>query len=298
MHVLVTGAAGFLGRRVVRRLADTGHDVRALARRQPSPGLFGNDVDVVRGDVTDLASLAHAMQGVTAVVHLATVLIERGWQTYDRVNVQGSRNVLSAAEAARASHFVHMSVVDAQPNPRYRYLLSRWAAEQAVQSARVPWTIVRASLLWGEGDAFFSVFAKYMRLPSPLFPIIGDGKARFHPMSADELAQCIVDVVQKGSAVQGGFFDLGGPEVLTYEQMVDTVMSVIGVRRAKVHVPVPLVKPGAWLMERLMPRPLLTPEQLRLLEVDSIGEMGAVERDFGFAPTALQEGLAYLRERR
>jgi NADH dehydrogenase len=121
-------------------------------------------------------------------------------------------------------------------------------------------TMVRARSL--AGDAFFSVLARSIRL-LPRLPIIGS--VAVHPLAADELARCLAAVVDKGIAVNRGLFDLGGPEVLRYEQMVDAVMEVVGVRQWKLHVPVPLVWPAAWAMERVMPKPLLTPEQLRLL---------------------------------
>ena len=295
MVVVVTGAAGFLGKRVVRQLSDAGHAVLALVHRQPAERLWGPGVEVVSGDVTDPASLVGAFEHAQAAVHLAAVLVERGRQTFARVNVEGTRNVVAAAEAAGVQHLVHMSVVDAQPNRRYRYLQSRWEGEQAVQASTVPWTIVRAALLFGEGDAFFSVLARAMRLPSPVFPIIGDGSARFHPFAADEMARCIVTLMSSEGARR--FYNLGGPDILTYEQMVDTLTAVIGLRRWKVHVPIPLVWPGAWVMERLLAHPLLTVEQLRLLEVDSVGELGLVEREFGFKPTPLREGLVYLQKK-
>ena len=297
MRVAVTGATGFLGRRLVRQLADAGQAALALAHRRPAGGLWPAHVETLQADVTDPSSLARAFEGAEAVVHLAAVLVERGRQTFARVNAEGTSNVVAAAEAAGVRQLVHVSVVNAHENPRYRYLRSRWEGEQAVQAGRVPWTIARASLLFGEGDEFFSVLARMMRLPSPVFPVIGDGGARFHPFAADEFARCLVAIVENPAAAPARVCDLGGPEVLTYDEIVDIVSAVIGVRRWKVHVPVPLVWPAAWMMERLLARPLITVEQLRLLEVDSVAELGLVERAFGFHPTSLRDGLAYLQKR-
>jgi nucleoside-diphosphate-sugar epimerase len=111
MLVVVTGATGFLGKRVVRRLVDGGHSVRALLHRQQGEGLFPGQVELARGDVTNLSSLAGVFDGANTIVHLAAVLVERGGQTFERVNVQGTRNVIGVAEAAGAAW--HMSVVDA-----------------------------------------------------------------------------------------------------------------------------------------------------------------------------------------
>lgn len=297
MRVAVTGATGFLGRRLVRQLAEAGHTVVALEHSQRAGGLLSAHVETLQADVTDPSSLARAFEGADAVVHLAAVLVERGGQTFERINAEGTSNVVAAAEAAGVRQLVHVSVVNAHANPRYRYLRSRWEGERAVQAGGVPWTIARASLLFGEGDEFFSVLARIMRLPSPVFPVIGDGRARFHPFAVDEFARCLVTIAENSAAALGRVYDLGGPEVVTYDKIVDTVGAAIGVRRWKVHVPVPLVWPAAWMMGRLLARPLITVEQLRLLEVDSVGEVGLVEGAFGFSPTSLRDGLAYLQKR-
>ncbi len=295
MRVAVTGATGFLGRRLVRQLVEAGHTVVVLTHRRPADGLWAAPLETLKADVTDPGSLARAFERADAVVHLAAVLLERGGQTFERVNAQGTSNVVAAAETAGVRQLVHISVVNAHENPEYRYLWSRWEGEQAVRAGGAPWTIARASLLFGQGDEFFSVLGRMMRLPSPVFPVIGDGGARFHPFAADEFARCLLAIVDDPITAQGRVYDLGGPDVLTYDDIVETIAAVLGLRRWKLHVPVPLVRPAAWMMERLLARPLVTVEQLRLLEVDSVGAVGLVEREFGFSPTSLRDGLAYLR---
>ncbi|MBI4337214.1 MAG: complex I NDUFA9 subunit family protein [Chloroflexi bacterium] len=295
--ILITGATGYVGRHLVPALqrARVG-PLRCLAHASAkSASLQQSAVEWVHGDVGDPDSLRRAMQGVTTVVHLVAVIRERPPAvTFQTVNVDGARNVVEAAKAAGVAHFVHMSTIGAQDNPAYPYLRSRWLAEHAVVRSGLPYTILRASILFGEGDEFFPLLAAPVKA-LPVVPIAGDGKARFQPLAVDDLARCLAKVVSQAGP-QGKVLELGGPEQFTYEGLVDLVGETLGVRRWKVHVLLPLMRAAAWVMEHTQPYPPVTLQQLKVLPVDNVTALDSVQAQFGFVPRSPRGNINHIRQ--
>ncbi|HET9052498.1 MAG TPA: NAD(P)H-binding protein, partial [Candidatus Dormibacteraeota bacterium] len=179
-RVAITGGTGFVGLHTAKALLREGHDVRVIARgrrRGPSP----EGVEVASGNVTTGRGLAEAMRGCDALVHLVAVIVEKGGQTFEKVNAEGTRNAVEAAGAAGVGHLVHMSAFGVGPNPRYAYLQSKWQGEQHVRAGDTPFTILRSSLMFGPGDGFFTQLTRLVRL-NPVVPIVGDGRALFQPI--------------------------------------------------------------------------------------------------------------------
>ena len=291
--ILVTGATGYVGRQVVAALASNGHKVRALLRSESrAPVLASHDVELAYGDVTDPESLRPACDGVEGVVHLVGLVRESGKSTFQRVNYEGTKNVLEAAAAAGVSRFVLAGAIGTTSDPTVPYLHSRWMAEEETKRNPVPHVIVRFSVGFGEGDEFFTVLAAQVKL-SPLVPIAGDGKARFQPIAVSDVAKCLAFAHDRDD-LTGQTVEVGGPEYFTYEQMVDLVAETLGARIAKVHVPVALVRPAAAMMELLMPRPPVTREQLKMLRLDNTTDLDAIEKTFGFEPRSLRDGIGYV----
>lgn len=293
--VLVTGATGFLGQHVVAQLQAMGQPVRALVHRRPADRL-PPDIETVAGDVRDRVALERACQGVRYVVHLAAIIRERGDETYQAVNVEGTQNVLEAASAAGVAHVVHMSVIGARPDPRYGYLFSRWQAEELVRASGLPFTVLRASYLIGPSSALVERLLTFLRPPfAVVYPIAGSGRARSQPLAVDDMARCIAATVGQDRFF-GQTIELGGPEVVTLEQLIDLVLELRGARRFKLRLPLALVRPGSWLLERArLPTPATT-EELAMLEMDNVAEPDSVERTFGFRPKTLRETLSFLEK--
>ncbi len=292
--VLVTGATGFIGRRVVASLVADGKMVRALVHRNPSEGVLLDGVETVEGDVLDPDSLGRAVEGTGAVVHLVAVVRERGDNTFRRVNFDGTRNVLRAASAADVQRFVFASTIGATSDPEIPYLHSRWMAEQEVANNSVPHVIVRFSVGFGEGDEFFNVLAAQAKL-FPVVPIAGRGTNRFQPISADDAARCVVEALREDFEAERTV-EAGGPSQFTYDELVELVAETLGVRIAKVHMPLQLIRPVASLLETVAPRPPVTTEQLKMIAVDNVTDERSVEQSFGFAPRPLTGNLDYLRQ--
>ena len=293
MKVLVTGASGFIGRRVVRRLLHDGHSVRALVRDPERRAMLPDTAETAQGDVLDPGSLVRACEGVDAVAHLAAVIRESGRLTFQRVNYEGTRNVLEAAEAAGVGRFVFASTIGATSDAALPYLSSRWMAEQDVARSTVESVILRFSAGFGEGDELLNVLAAQVRL-SPLVPIAGDGKARFQPIHAGDAARCLAEACQRDE-LGGEPLELGGPDYYTYDEMIDLIAETLGAKVAKLHLPPPAVGLAAAVMETFMPKPPVTREQLKMLGLDNTTAVDSVERTFGFAPRPLRGNIDYVR---
>ncbi|MBI2886280.1 MAG: complex I NDUFA9 subunit family protein [Chloroflexi bacterium] len=304
MHILLTGATGFIGRRAAQRLVGRGHQVRCLVRASAdlSP-LQYLPVEVWRGDVTDRASLAGALDEVQAVAHLVGIIRERPpTATFPRVHVEGTRNLLEACQRQGDIHrFLFLSSIGAGPGP-HPYLRTKWEAEELVRGSGLPWTILRSSIVFGPGDEFMNRLAALVRRPpsgdrmlAPFVPIIGSGRTRFQPIFVEDVAECILRAVE-GEAYAGRTVEIGGPEQFSYEELVDIVMDTLGVHRPKLHLPVALMRPAVALMPLVYREPPLTSQQLAMIELDNVAEPEVVQREFGFAPARLRDRLEYIVE--
>ncbi|MGQ9498255.1 MAG: SDR family oxidoreductase [Desulfotomaculales bacterium] len=296
--VLVTGATGFVGRHVVRELLARGAEVRCLVRRPDKAAeVLARGVELVQGDVTDPASLRGACAGAKQVVHLVAIIRERGPRTFQAVNVRGTQNVVEGARGAGVEHFIHMSALGAAPVPRYRYTYSKWLGEEAVRQSGLPYTIFRPSVIFGEGFGFVDRLVQAVKMAPGLAPVPGHGKVRFQPVWVGDVARCVGEVWQEGAPHYGKTYPLGGPEYLTYEQMLGAVLSVLGRRARKVHVPLWLLRAVVPVLERVLPDPPVTTNELAQLDFDNITDLDGIERQFGFVPRRFAEGLDYLRRR-
>ncbi|MDI6711084.1 MAG: complex I NDUFA9 subunit family protein [Bacillota bacterium] len=283
--ILITGATGFVGTHVLRELRDRGETVAALVRATQKAGAPARLGAAVReGDVTDPVSLKVACQGVDRVVHLVAIIRERGKATFQAVNVEGTRHLAEAAAQAGVRHFVHLSALGAGPDPRLRYTYSKWLGEEAVRSSGVPWTIIRPSVIFGEGFGFVDRLVQAVNMTPGLVAVPGSGRTLFQPVWAGDVARVVARVLAEGAPHFGQAYEIGGPEHLSYEQMLDIVMRSLGVRKRKVHVPLFLVRPALAVMERVLPDPPATTTELAQLAKDNITAPDSIERAFGFRP--------------
>ena len=256
--------------------------------------MFGDlDVEVVQADVLDAGSLGHACEGVDAVVHMVAVVRESGGLTFQQVNYGGTVSLLRAAEAAGVRRFVHASTIGASSNPAVPYLYSRWMAEQEIERSPMAGTMLRFSVGFGEGDEFFNVLAALAKA-SPVVPIAGDGTARFQPIAADDAARCMAAALEDEGKT-GKVLELGGPAHHTYDEMIDIIAETLGVKTAKVHVPLEVFEPVVHVMEALMPSPPVTIDQLKMLGIDNTTALNSVEASFGFAPRPMRGNIDYIK---
>jgi len=299
VRVAVVGGSGFVGCHLVPQLLRAGHEVRVVGRGMLSaalpPGLVLTYGDVVSGE-----GLEGAFQGADAVVNLVAIIRERGLQTFEAVNSQGTANVVDAAHRAGVRRLVQLSAIGADPDPSYPYLLSKWRGEQAIAASPLEGVVIRSSTIFGPGDGFFTTLARAISLPAPFLVIPGDGTAIFQPISADDVARCLVVGIEDGPR-SGHLYEIGGPDQVTLEQITLAVAQAIDKewfgfsKRKLLHLDPRLIRPGAMLMDMALAHPLVTPLQLDMLVKPNVTRRDAVSTEFGFEPRPMWGNLGYLK---
>ena len=293
MLVLVTGATGFLGRRVVPELLARRHQVRCLVHSPGRERLFDHrEVEVHYGSVLNPESLGPAMHGVQSVVHLVGIIRTGRGSSFDRVHRQGTAIVAEAAKEAGAREIIYVSAMGATSDPKYPYLHSKRQAELHVTSSGMDYTILRPSVIFGEGDEFMTALAGLVRL-GPVVPVIGSGRNRMQPVAVGDVARCIAASVGN-SLVKGRTINLGGPHRLSYNDLLEKVALAMGRRLRLVHIPTALAWPAVALLQNVLPRPPVTTAQLRMLGIRNVAEGPDMEQAFGFTPKPLRGNIDYV----
>jgi nucleoside-diphosphate-sugar epimerase len=293
MKVAIVGATGFVGSHLVPHLVATGHEVIGISRDGSRLPPWGEEVVARAADVASGIGLDDALAGADAVVHLAAIPRETRGRTFDDVNARGTERVVAAAERAGIRRFVHLSVLGVADDPKLRYLYSKWRGEQAVRASSLDWVVLRPSLMFGTGDGFFNLVRTTLRWWSPgIIAIPGKGDTRFQPLSVDDLAIAVEQSVTDAGRA-GSVYKLGGPEHVTYRQIVDAVMRATGIRRLKVGIPIPLIGALTVVTDRVLPIFPVSHDQISSLQRPNFTELDAFERAFGVMPRTFD--LSYLR---
>jgi len=290
--ILVTGGTGFVGGHVVHELR--GHDlpVRCLVRDlRGGARLAAWGCELAEGDVTDPASLRAAVAGVDTVIHLVAIRQGRREQ-FQRIMVDGTRDLLAASKEAGVGRFVHMSALgtSAETKDLVPYYWAKWVNEQEVRGSGLPHVIFRPSFVFGLDGGILPTFVKLARL-TPVTPIIGSGRQRIQPIWADDLAKYFAAAVER-SDVANRVFELGGPDVVSWNEFWERLKRVRGIRRPSLHVPVALMKVNALLTERLPGDIPLTRDLLKMLEHgDNVVTDDAAVRTFQLPLLAVDDQL-------
>lgn len=293
--VTVFGGSGFVGRHLTRALAQRGWRVRVAVRR---PDLAGHlqplgvvgQIQAVQANLRYPASVLRAAEGSDAVVNLVGILAESGRQTFGAVQAQGARTVAEAAARVGASRMVQMSALGADRESPSDYAASKAYGEAAALAAMPSAVVLRPSIIFGPEDQFFNRFAALARF-SPVLPLIGGGLTKFQPVYVGDVAAAIVAALE-GRAQAGATYELGGPEVATFHELMDYILEQTGRRRLLVPVPFWAARLKASVLQ-VLPGKLLTVDQVNLLEQDNVVSPAAAAggRTFeglGIAPTAYE----------
>lgn len=291
MKVFLTGGSGFVGGAVARALRRRGHAIRALVRDPAGAGdLAGHGAELVRGDIIDAASLRGAPAGCDAAIHLVGIIREKGPYTFEAVHERGTANVLAAAREAGLRRFVHMSALGARPEGT-AYHRTKHQGEDHVRRAGVPFVILRPSLVFGHGSPVVRMWIRMVRA-SPIVPVLGDGRYRLQPVFVGDVAAAFVRAAERAD-LGDGVYEVAGPEVLTYDEVLDAVAQAMGKRIRKLHIPLALVWPPVRVAAALrLPAPIAPHELQMLLEENVAAEARNVLRDvFGIEPRPFREWL-------
>jgi len=286
--VTIVGGAGFIGRDVVRRLAAGGAVIAVASPRAVSAGFLRPMGDVgqiaaIDADILEEAPLAQLIEGRDAVICAAGTMTGRH---FDRVHHRGPALLARLAAGAGVKRFIHISAIAADAHSPSAYARSKAAGETAVRDVFPGATIIRPSFVFGPEDELFNRFAAMARM-APALPLIGGGGTRFQPVFVGDVAQAIVATLDRPTTA-GEVFELGGPEILTFRQMMELLLKEI--RRPRLLVPVPTgVAALAALAGELLPEPPLTRDQVRLLQIDNVVTPGMPGlAALGIVPTALE----------
>lgn len=287
--ILVTGGAGVMGRRLVRGLVEQGNRVRVLDR--PGTRLDGEDAELHHGDVTDPATLEGIFEGVETVFHLAAVLIAHDPRVFEQVNVGGTRNVLAAATAAGAKHFIFVSSASVMYPRTTAYSRSKRECERMVrEQSAMHWTIIRPTLAYNEhGGEEFRMFLDYLR-KYPVVPFIGRGEALKNPVHVDDLMRGFLAVVNNPVAY-GKSYNFSGGEDISIWDLAHLMLKHQGLSKPFVPLPVSLCTSAARVLEGRMARPPLTWNVIAGITQDANLDNSDARRDLGYAPIGVHEGF-------
>jgi uncharacterized protein YbjT (DUF2867 family) len=291
VRVLVTGGTGFIGPKVVHALRTQGREVRALVRRPAqATQLAGWGAELVIGDVTDAASLRAALDGCTHVVHLVSIL-KGSPSDFQRVMTQGTANLIAAAKDARVERFVLMSALGTSETTKdtIPYFASKWAMEQETARSRLEYTIFRPSFVFGRDGGALPLFIKQVKY-SPVVTVIGSGLQRIQPIWVDDVAEYLARGVDHPQAANRTF-EIGGPDVVTWNELYTRIAKVLGKRRKLVHIPSSLARTGAKLTQWAPGAPLTT-DQVAMIEAgDNVASRSDAVDTFRLPLVALDEQL-------
>jgi len=289
--ILVTGANGFVGRNLVRRLQKDGTAVRALVRSAAKAARLRDlGAELVDGDISNLSSLEAAMKGCAKVIHLVGIIQEAPGVTFKGVHVDGTRNLLEAAKKEGVRHFIYQSALGSRPNAKSQYHRTKWEAEELVRASGLPFTILRPSLIYGPGDLFTTRLAETIRL-SPVLPVIGTGQSKVQPIFIDDVNECIQKISMSDSYLNE-MYEIGGPEQLTYEEVTKAIAAALGIRRPTVHMPMFFMRTMAKVAETVLSKPPVTIDQLIMLQEDNVCSMRDIREVFGIEPVRFRDGLS------
>ncbi len=293
MKVVVAGGTGLLGREITRALLDAGHEVTVASRSRPENDPLDPRASWVAADATDPSTLPAALEGADAVidaVQFPNSPIEnpkKGF-TFERVDLGGTKNLIDAAKAVGVPHFILIGGVGSNENGKFHWMRFKWQEEQHMKASGVPYTIIRPSWIYGPRDVSlnrFLGFAKFL----PFIPVIGNGKTRINPLFVGDLAAHVA-ATPGNAATIGKTFEIGGPTVMTMDEVIKTALKVAGKRRFLLHNPKVLMKMVASVIQHAPGRPL-TPDAIEFITQDGVADTALLTETYGLKLHSLEEAM-------
>ncbi|MBI2447290.1 MAG: complex I NDUFA9 subunit family protein [Candidatus Omnitrophica bacterium] len=289
--ILLTGATGFVGSHILKRLMSRHIKVRCVVRSTSNARILESQgIEVHKGDVTDMVSLNGACKGIDTVIHLVGIIKEGKGITFENVHCEGTVNILEESKKSGVKRFIHMSALGTRANAVSRYHKTKWRSEEAVRESGLNYTIFRPSIICGPEDEFVNMFAAMMRR-SPIIPVIGSGIHKMQPIYVEDVASSFLNAVDSNKTI-GRIYELGGPEALTFNDILKTIADVMGKKTILLHIPTGIMRPVAWLMEHALPNPPVTREQLIMLNEDNTCDISAMQNNLGIHPIPFRDAIS------
>ncbi len=290
--LLLTGATGSVGSRLLPLLLERGEDVRCLVREPRRLGARRVDVQIALGDLGEMSDpylVRQALRGVDTVIHLAATIRDQPPHRIEELNGLATVRLLRAAERTGVRRFAFFSALDAAAAQRTRFFRAKWLAEQAIASSPLQTTVFAPSIVYDRSDPWVTLLRRFSFLP--VLPVSGDGRARFQPIWAKDAARCVIAALERDGRNR---YELAGPETLSYDEMSDLVSQVAGRPRPLVHVPLPLIRAGLIGLRSVFGEAVFaTWEEAELMEVSMTSERGAADvEELGIEPRRMGDVLA------
>jgi uncharacterized protein YbjT (DUF2867 family) len=288
--ILLTGATGTIGSALLRRLTGAGEPVRCLVRDPRGLGDNRVRVQIAMGDLADPPSFRHALRGVKTVVHLAAAIRDEPHASIEELNAVATLRLVRAAERAGARRFVFFSAMGARHHSRTRFFRAKALARQAVEGSSLETMIFSPSIVYTPGDPWLTLLERFSYLPA--IPVSGSGRARYQPIWAEDVADCVVAALM-ASGPRRRAFELAGPETLTYDDIVRVALRPTGRRRRLLHVPLPIVRASLRALRKLGgPKVFATWEEAELMEEPMTSRRGTADAEaLGVRPLSMASVL-------
>jgi uncharacterized protein YbjT (DUF2867 family) len=296
--ILVTGGTGFIGQALVRHLTEAGYRVRILLRASTrSPNLPRSlPVEVAVSGLNDGRGLRAAMVGVDIVYHLAGAEWKGVYASLMEIDIQGTQNVVAAAADARVKRLFFVSHLGADRASAYPVLKAKAIAEEYIRRSGIDFTILRTAIVFGHNDGFTTGLAQLIAGIPGIFLVPGDGENLLQPLWVEDLATCLVWALDD-ERTYNQMYEIGGPEYLTFNQVVQTVIEVLDIKRRLVHLRQPYLRALTVFLENLFPSTPVSVYWLDYLATNRAGNLDAIPRFFNLMPSRLSQRLAYLENR-
>jgi NADH dehydrogenase len=290
--LLLTGATGSVGSRLLPLLLESGEDVRCLVREPRRLGERRVDVQIALGDLGEMSDpylVRQALRGVDTVVHLAATIRDQPPKRIEELNGLATVRLLRAAERSGVRRFVFFSALNTGSAQRTRFFRAKWLAERAVSSSPLQTGVFAPSIVYDRSDPWITLLRRFSVLP--VLPVAGSGKAAFQPLWAEDAARCVVAALARGLEPR---YELAGPETLTYDQMSDLVSRIAGRPRPLVHIPLPIVRSGLIALRSVFGEAVFaTWEEAELMEVSMVSDRSSADmRALGVEPRRMSDVLA------
>jgi NADH dehydrogenase len=294
--LLLTGATGSVGSRLLPLLLERGEEVRCLVREPRKLGPRRVDVQIALGDLGEMSDpylVRQALRGVDTVIHLAASIRDQRPKLIEELNGLATVRLLRAAERSDVQSFHFFSALDAQAAQRTRFFRAKWLAERAVLTSPLQTTVFAPSIVYDRSDPWITLLRRFSFLP--VLPVSGEGQAHFQPIWAADVARCVVGALEleRQGEEKTRRYELAGPETLTYDQMADLVSCIAGRPRPLVHMPLPLVRSSLIALRALAGESAFaTWEEAELMEVGMVSERGAADAQaLGVEPRRMRDVL-------